>query len=410
MEKLSFALHRIFNLKDESEIYSEKEFWKILDRERARVDRNEQVFSLVLFDVKKIISDKKSLSFLTQALLNRARATDVVGWVRGNKIAALLPETSREGAWKFATDVSLAISYLHNVIDYHVYTYPQDKVFQKIKTRDSSRNIDFYSWDQVRAFWDGVPMNGRGKNSQIPVALHKENAASNGKNGKVLTYLRKPIPLWKRAIDIFGASVGLVLFSPIFLLMAVYIKLVSPGPIFYKQIRIGLDGKPFQFWKFRTMKPQSDEKVHENYLKQLMKKDVPMTKLDLKNDDRIIPFGKLIRQSGLDELPQLINVLRGEMSLIGPRPSLPYEVEGFLPWHKRRFDVLPGMTGLWQVNGKNRTTFHQMMKFDVAYAKQYSFINDLMILLKTGPAIFRMVRDLLQLEPQVSFDSTNRRV
>ncbi|NIR48082.1 sugar transferase [candidate division KSB1 bacterium] len=141
------------------------------------------------------------------------------------------------------------------------------------------------------------------------------------------------------------------------------------------------------------MKVNADTSTHQSHLTDLMGSDKPLTKLDLKEDSRIIRFGKIFRQSGLDELPQIINILRGEMSLIGPRPCLPYEVESYLQWQKRRFDVLPGITGLWQVNGKNRTTFTEMMRLDMRYARELSFWLDAKIMFKTIPAIIRQIQD-----------------
>ena len=202
------------------------------------------------------------------------------------------------------------------------------------------------------------------------------------------------IPIWKRALDIFGSLLGLIILSPIFLGIAVLIKIVSPGPVFFKQIRIGYRAQEFNFWKFRTMKANVDTSCHQKHLCELINDDdegceeteKPMTKLDHDNPN-IIPFGHFLRSSCLDELPQLINVLQGDMSLVGPRPPIPYEVEEYLIWHKGRFDGLPGMTGLWQVSGKNRLTFKEMIRLDIQYERQMSLATDLKILLMTPFAI-----------------------
>ena len=206
------------------------------------------------------------------------------------------------------------------------------------------------------------------------------------------------VPRWKRAMDIVCSGMVLVLFSPIFLLTAILIKVVSPGPVFFKQARVGHGGKLFFCWKFRTMKVDADTSVHEQHVRGLIKKQAsnfdekPMVKLDSDDDYRIIPFGRILRESALDELPQLINVLRGEMSLVGPRPCITYEAQEYLPWHRERFDAVPGLTGLWQVSGKNKTTFTEMMRFDIAYEKQKSLWLDLKLLIKTLPAIATQVR------------------
>ena len=202
------------------------------------------------------------------------------------------------------------------------------------------------------------------------------------------------IPAWKRTLDISGSFFGLIVFSPLFLAIGILIKIVSPGPVFFKQTRIGYGAKEFNFWKFRTMKVNADTSGHQEYLCELINEEdedgvesvKPMTKLDC-DDPNIIPFGRFLRNTCLDELPQLINVLYGEMSLVGPRPPIPYEVEEYLIWHKSRFDGLPGMTGLWQVSGKNRLSFKEMIRLDIQYERQMSLLTDLKILVMTPFAI-----------------------
>src|SRR5207244_9600004 len=150
------------------------------------------------------------------------------------------------------------------------------------------------------------------------------------------------------------------------------IQLLSEGSLFVRRPRIGYMGCPFTCWKFRTMPTTADPGVHQNHLDRLIRSEMPMTKMDFLGDPRLIPFGALLRATGLDELPQLINILRGEMSLVGPRPCLPYEYDLYLPWQKQRFDTLPGLTGLWQVSGKNRTTVTEMIHLDMLYARNNS--------------------------------------
>jgi lipopolysaccharide/colanic/teichoic acid biosynthesis glycosyltransferase len=183
-----------------------------------------------------------------------------------------------------------------------------------------------------------------------------------------------------------GALAGLVLLSPIFLLVAAFIKCVSQGPIFFSQQRIGYRGQAFQMLKFRTMSVSRDPSDHQRYVMSLARSNQNLTKLDQK--DALIPGAKWLRKLAIDELPQLLNVLRGDMSLVGPRPDVvPLEV--YEPWQRERFDALPGLTGLWQVCGKNRTTFDQMMRLDIDYVRRISLGLDLYILLRTGPAILR---------------------
>jgi exopolysaccharide production protein ExoY len=201
------------------------------------------------------------------------------------------------------------------------------------------------------------------------------------------------LPAWKRALDIGFVLLlipGMVLIGSI---VALIIKLGSPGPVFFCQKRVGWKGREFRLLKFRTMKVDADTELHRKHAQQLIHSKRPMTKLDDGNDPRLIPFGGVLRTLGLDELPQLINVMRGEMSLVGPRPCLPYEYEAYEPWQRRRFNAVPGLTGLWQVSGKNRTTFERMIQLDIAYFETQSLWLDLAIIAKTIPALGRQWQD-----------------
>ena len=195
------------------------------------------------------------------------------------------------------------------------------------------------------------------------------------------------LPRWKRFLDILLILLILPVLLPLGLLIVIIIRLVSAGPILFQQERVGYLGKRFMCLKFRTMYVGVDTTSHQGHLKQLIESDVPMMKMDAQGDSRIIPFGVLLRASGLDELPQLINVLRGEMSLVGPRPCLPYESEKYLPWQHERFNAVPGLTGLWQVNGKNRTTFAEMIQMDIKYSRTKTLWLDFKIIFKTVPAL-----------------------
>ncbi|MFZ0826423.1 MAG: sugar transferase [Verrucomicrobiia bacterium] len=192
---------------------------------------------------------------------------------------------------------------------------------------------------------------------------------------------------WKRTLDALLILLALPFLIALALLVALLIRSGSRAPVLFRQKRVGYQGRRFMCYKFRTMFADADTAIHQGHLHQLMNSDTPMLKMDSKGDPRIIPFGLLLRASGLDELPQLINVLRGEMSLVGPRPCLPYEFEKYLPWQKERFATLPGLTGLWQVSGKNNTTFVEMIQLDIQYAKNRTLWWDLKIILMTVPAL-----------------------
>jgi lipopolysaccharide/colanic/teichoic acid biosynthesis glycosyltransferase len=199
------------------------------------------------------------------------------------------------------------------------------------------------------------------------------------------------IPGWKRLLDLTCILVSAPFWLAVLIAIALWIKAISPGPIFYSQKRIGYRGKPFVLFKFRTMEVNVETQSHELHLEHLMRADCPMTKLDASGDPRIIFGGRIIRAMGLDELPQLWNVFRKEMSLVGPRPCTPQELQCYKVWQQERLDAWPGLTGYWQVNGKNKTTFTEMVRMDIYYSRSLSLRLDLKILLKTVPAIMAQV-------------------
>ena len=192
------------------------------------------------------------------------------------------------------------------------------------------------------------------------------------------------------------ALLGVTVVGPLMAAIALYIKLVSSGPVLFKQERVGYLGRIFTCYKFRSMKPDAEVLSHQQHTADLIRRaDVPMQKMD-KGDPRLIPGGEWLRASGLDELPQFFNILRGEMSLVGPRPCVPYEYAQYQPWQKLRVEVAPGLTGLWQVSGKNKTTFSEMIQMDIEYWQSRSLWLDLKIIFKTVPAVVEQVRQSRQ--------------
>jgi lipopolysaccharide/colanic/teichoic acid biosynthesis glycosyltransferase len=204
------------------------------------------------------------------------------------------------------------------------------------------------------------------------------------------------IPRWKRFVDLLCIVLSLPLLLPVVLIIVLGIKIVSPGPILFSQERVGFLGRRFKCWKFRSMKVGVETKIHKEHAAQLMHSESPWAKLDKSGDPRLIPLGALLRASGLDELPQLINVWNGEMSLVGPRPCTPYEFEKYLPWQRERFDSLPGLTGLWQVSGKGKTTFGEMINLDIRYVRNMSPWQDLIIISKTVPVLVAQLGEVLR--------------
>lgn len=196
--------------------------------------------------------------------------------------------------------------------------------------------------------------------------------------------------MFKRIIDVVGSVLMLVLGLPLLLLVAAAVKLTSPGPVLFRQTRIGRNGRPFTFLKFRSMRTDNDPGIHQDFVTRLIRGELAPGTRDFKivHDPRVTPFGRLLRKSSLDELPQLFNVLTGDMSLVGPRPPLPYEFECYKPWHRKRLEqVSPGITGLWQVEGRSRVGFDDMVRLDLRYARTWSLWLDLRILLATPKAV-----------------------
>jgi lipopolysaccharide/colanic/teichoic acid biosynthesis glycosyltransferase len=195
----------------------------------------------------------------------------------------------------------------------------------------------------------------------------------------------------KRSLDILGSAAALAVLALPMFVIAVVIRLTSPGPALFRQTRVGLETKPFVMLKFRTMRTGSSDEVHREYVRQLLSGEGQsvngLFKLD--NDPRITPVGVVLRRFSLDELPQLVNVMRGEMSLVGPRPALPWELELFPSGARTRFEVAPGLTGLWQVNGRSRLTMLQGLELDVRYAREHTLLLDLKVIVRTIPALLR---------------------
>ncbi len=218
-----------------------------------------------------------------------------------------------------------------------------------------------------------------------------QGAAKSEKAGTVAEV--RPIRPYraKRALDIIAACIGLIVAAPFAAVIALLIKLTSPGPVLFRQLRVGKDGKPFMFYKFRSMREGCDDAQHRKYIKlfiegneeELRKLQTGKKLYKMTCDDRVTFIGKLLRRTSLDELPQLINVLRGEMSMVGPRPHLPYEVELYKPWHRRRLDGLPGITGWWQIHGRSRVPFDEAVRMDIWYLERQSLVLDIRIMCRT---------------------------
>ncbi len=253
----------------------------------------------------------------------------------------------------------------------------------------SSLTTDSRSTTALSPFDAGLASIGR---------LHANSSAAIGhvavsETPIVENQAQRACPLWKRGLDLTLLLLGLPVVLPVMLVAALIIKLVSKGPVFFKQQRVGYLGKSFTCWKFRTMHVNASQGTHREHVQKLIASNQPMVKLDSKGDKRVIPFGRVLRTSCVDELPQLINVLLGDMSMVGPRPCMDYEYNHLKEAQLRRFETPPGMTGLWQMKRRSGTNFNQMMQMDLEYVASRSFWLDLKILFLTPPSVLAQVRE-----------------
>ncbi|CAG7857134.1 partial undecaprenyl-phosphate galactose phosphotransferase, partial [biofilm metagenome] len=293
------------------------------------------------------------LSGMLKTVKTKIRDVDVVGYIDQQTIGVLLPYTDKEGAEKFANKI--IDKNVNQPFSIATATFP-DQIFESLEKN--------------------------GCVTQFVLKYMLDDAIDTTRQGLHL----------KRMIDVFGALTGLLLLSPFMLLVGLLVKMSSPGPIIFRQTRLGENGVPFTFYKFRSMRTDSNDQIHREFVKELINgnhaginnssTETPLYKM--KADPRITKVGKFIRKTSIDELPQLFNVLKGDMSLVGPRPPLPYEAEKYQSWHLRRIlDMKPGITGLWQVEGRSRTGFNEAVRLDLKYLTNWSNLLDIKILFKT---------------------------
>ncbi len=357
-------------------LYNPELFARILQYERLRADRQNGPVSLVTVRVASV-PGSEAFSEAIKVLSARARSTDMIGRLDDARIAVLLPFTDESGAREFAESVMVGLPEACGSVA--VSTHPHAPVLTELS--DAGEPVGS---DSVPRLEDAV------------FRLQADGCVEQVIRGDELerTFAR-PVPVWKRRLDLFGAGVGILLCAPLFGLIAAYIKLVSPGPVFYTQTRVGRGAREFCFVKFRTMHLDSDEGFHTQHAAQFIRSNHTMEKLD-EHDPRIYFGARLLRLLCLDELPQLYNVVRGEMSLVGPRPCIPYEAAEYQRWHRHRFSILPGLTGLWQVSGKNKLSFAEMIRLDIRYEKTMSLGVDLVIILRTIPTILGLFIDAVR--------------
>lgn len=341
------------------------------------------------------------------------RATDEAGWLDAEHIGVLMPNTPAWGAWTLADDICMAFPDGAMLPECQVYCYPSDWFGGSRGARvERERLGDVNGGLQPTRFTHRL-LRSAGRHDRESDALlfsarvsASENSGGAGvspakqvvdateprpvlleqlKRGNLPMepFFFRPLPSWKRAVDIAGAALFLTVHAPLYLLVAVLVKLTSRGPLLFRQTRVGLGGRHFTMYKFRTMVENAETLL--DGLRDRNEQDGPVFKI--RNDPRITPLGRLLRKFSLDEFPQMWNVLVGDMSLVGPRPPIPMEVSSYEPWQLGRLYVTPGLTCFWQVSGRSRVSFTQWMRMDLHYIARRSPWVDAMLLAKTVPAI-----------------------
>jgi exopolysaccharide biosynthesis polyprenyl glycosylphosphotransferase len=338
---------------DVEKVFDTPHFIKQLNFEQRRAQRSGVPLSIMLLTHDLANAENLSVRTLLKKVQAKIRETDILGYVDQHTLGVLLPYTSEEGARKSLKKIMDAFE--ETPLRIAVATYP-DHIFESLA-----------------------------KNGSVPPELFELLLDDS------IDYSENRFKV-KRAIDVIGSLVLMLALSPVMIVTAMLVKYSSPGPVIFTQTRLGRKGVPITFYKFRSMRTDTNDQIHRDYVQELIKGnhsainngDAVKPIYKIKSDPRITKVGKVIRKTSIDELPQLFNVLKGDMSLVGPRPPLAYEAEKYQPWHLRRIlEMKPGITGLWQVEGRSRTGFDDAVRLDLKYIQTWSLALDLKILLKT---------------------------
>ena len=352
----------------DSIFFDESNFNRMLRLEQKRAERSGKAFLLLLLDLSNLIDESRgkfpARKKIGGVLSSCFRDTDLKGWCKQDRVIGI---------------ILTEVSFVDDTVKDHIYS----KIFNGLGN-----------------------LLGQNEAKKVVISLHvfpedQENSNGNGCYDRILypDLTRQKLShrisrVSKRAMDVVGSAVALIILSPLFLAMALVIKLTSQGPVLFRQERLGIRGERFTFLKFRSMVADCDERSHKDYIQTFIQQQ-PSSALPSENggkaavyklqeDPRITPLGRFLRRTSLDELPQFLNVLQGDMSLVGPRPPIPYEFALYGVWHKRRLlEAKPGITGLWQVEGRSCTAFDEMVRIDLRYIRNWSLWLDIKILCKT---------------------------
>jgi lipopolysaccharide/colanic/teichoic acid biosynthesis glycosyltransferase len=349
------------DLKLESQLMPEPQFRKALALEQKRAERSRRRFILMLLESDSLLkggTTREAVYRAIHALVTATRETDIKGWYQAESVIGVI--FTELGAAEGHSVANALMSKVTQALSSSLGIEEINKV---------AMSFQIYPEEAAR-------IAGTSGMDREPGAAEKDPHG-------YAKYV-------KRALDIGGSLLMLLLCAPLMLAIALAVKLTSPGPVLFRQKRIGRCGVPFTFLKFRTMYEGNDVKIHQEFVTRFIKREIEpaVTHYKLTSDPRITRVGELLRKTSLDEFPQFLNVLLGDMSLVGPRPPIPYELESYQVWHRRRvMNVRPGITGLWQVTGRSRVTFDDMVRLDLRYARSWSLWLDLRILLATPRAV-----------------------
>jgi len=355
--------------KEDREILSQNAFRRVIGMERMRTERSGKPFLLMLLDVGDhlpLAKDSTHLKDIVTALSSATRQTDIAGWYDADRIVGIM-------------FIEICLEERQNIV-----TTMISRVSEILRN-----HLSFEQFSRVTLSFHVFPEDWEKDSLKPSNPVFYPDLSRQADQRRISGAL-------KRAIDIVGSTFALVLLAPVFAMIAVAVKLSSKGPVFFRQQRLGHNGKPFVFLKFRSMFINNDASEHKEYIKKLISGTAERNHSNgnaegvfkLTNDPRITRVGAFLRKTSLDELPQFLNVLKGEMSLVGPRPPIAYEVENYDVWHRRRLlAAKPGITGLWQVSGRSRVTFDEMVRLDLRYARTWSPWMDIKILLRTPVAV-----------------------
>jgi len=343
---------------EHGQLIGEELFRDALGRERRRADRFEEAFVLLLITLDRRRLDASSLTQILEALSQSQPGADVIGWFQQGLVLGLIRSVEARQPGDAATALANAFR-------------------RELARCLTPGQVDCCS----------IRCEEYSSRSDAIAPILVDPGSERSRPGKIAGAAAK------RLLDIVGSVFGLVAFSPVFVAVAAIVKLTSNGPVLFRQQRVGEAGRLFTMFKFRTMQLNCDHRIHQQYVEGFIKSAPGVVSgtdavFKIVNDPRVTIVGDFLRRSSLDEFPQLWNVLRGDMSLVGPRPAVPYEVARYKRWHRRRMlEAKPGMTGLWQVTGRSRTTFDDMVRLDIRYAADCSVWTDLKILLATPRAV-----------------------